>query len=45
MVGRLKFQVWGKHGWCTAYVKLSMLHANATLMRAYGIKFRVVEAA
>lgn len=42
MVGRVKFQVWGKHGWCTAYVKSEMLMTNITLMRGYGIKFRVV---
>jgi hypothetical protein len=45
MVGRVKFQVWGKYGWCTAYVRYGMLHQNLTLMRAYGIKCRVVEEA
>lgn len=43
MVGRVKFQVWGKYGWCTAYVKADMLMANVALMRGYGIKFRVVD--
>jgi hypothetical protein len=45
LVGRVKFQVWGKYGWCTAYAKVSMLHANISLMRGYGIKFRIVEQA
>jgi hypothetical protein len=42
---RVKFQVWGKYGWCTAYAKVSMLHANISLMRGYGIKFRIVSDA
>lgn len=42
MVGRVKFQVWGKHGWCTAYVWWPLLTQNAQLFASYGIKHRCV---
>lgn len=41
MVGRVKFQVWGKHGWCTAYVKSEMLFKNIKLFSQYDIKVKV----
>lgn len=45
MDGRVKFQVWNekRQYWVTAYVKPDMLMANITLLKSYGIKFRVVE--
>ena len=43
MAGRVKFQVRGPHGWRTAYVKPEMLMANITLLKSFGIKFRVHE--
>lgn len=44
MVGRVKFQVQAASGrWRTVYVKHDMLMANITLMRSYGIKFRVAQ--
>ena len=39
----MKFQVWGKNGWRTAYVLYPMLHQNLVMFKDYGIKCRVVE--
>lgn len=36
MVGRVKFQVWGKHGWVTAYVKSELLSHNIYAFVKYG---------
>lgn len=41
MVGRVKFQVWGKHGWCTAYCKVEMVSHNIMAFLRYGIGVRV----
>lgn len=45
MVGRVRFQVWStaKKCWRQVYVKYDMVHANVTLLRSYGMKFRVIE--
>jgi hypothetical protein len=40
---RIKFQVLGENGWKTAYVLPDKLMANITLMRYFGITFRVVQ--
>ncbi len=44
MDGRVKFQVQRQNGhWRTVWVKPDMLMVNITLLKSYGIKFRVVE--
>lgn len=44
MDGRVKLQVLRNDGrWRTVWVKPDMLMANITLLKSYGIKFRVVE--
>jgi hypothetical protein len=41
MVGRVKFQVLGKHGWAPAWVKRELLQRNVDLFKGYGIIVRV----
>lgn len=43
MKDRIKFQVWSEdfQRWKTVYVRQDMLMTNVTLLRSYGIKFRV----
>lgn len=43
MKGRQKFRVWSeeKQRWRTCFVLPAMLMANMSLLKAYGIKFRV----
>lgn len=43
MFGRTKLQVWSKDHqcWRTAYVRPDQLMANVTLLRTFGMKFRV----
>jgi len=43
MVGRVKFQVFGKHGWVTAYCKRELLWKNINLMVQHGVRVRVNE--
>jgi hypothetical protein len=40
---REKFQVWSDthQQWRTAYVRVTMLYANLTMMKAHGFKVRV----
>jgi hypothetical protein len=38
---RIKFQVLGPHGWCTAYVLRERLDHNRNLFRRYGYQVRV----
>lgn len=40
MVGRVKFQVWGKHGWATAYCKAELLMRNIRTFTGYGYTVR-----
>lgn len=41
MVGRVKFQVLGKHGWCTAYCKEDLLRLNILTFMRFDIPVRV----
>lgn len=42
MVGRVKFQVLGKNGWCTAYCKRELIGVNMERFTVFGIKCRIV---
>lgn len=41
MVGRVKFEVFGKHGWAVAYAKPETVEANRLLFLAYGCRVRI----
>lgn len=40
MVGRIKLQVMGKHGWRTAYCKLDRLKLNVQRLQSFGFTVR-----
>lgn len=42
MNDRTKVQIWSPLGWRTVYILPMLLMGNITLLRGFGIKFRVV---